>query len=194
MLVNAPQHHLGNRTIHHTGICILAVVLAVFMGPAVANATTSPHVLTISHFYETNNDTVYLVTDGTTPYGDAETGNPPGRDIYLSDTGFRYVDPSGLCGSAGCEVYHLVLNSGYCLAPDNSYVFVEIRDCSNSNVNWAVKGSPPTLDALWINVGASDAFGSDQVLAGSKDKGLDIELCGLTIGISCSGLYTNWSA
>jgi hypothetical protein len=192
MSVNTPQRHLGNWTIHRSVICILAAALAVVMGPAGASVAASPHVLTLYHFFETYNSTVYLTTDGTTPYGAAETGSGPGRDIAVSDTGHRWVDPDVTCGGGGCEVFHLVVGSGYCLAPNNTNQLVEIRDCSNAGVNWAFKGSSPALDGLWINTYWSDAFGSDQFMAGSKDKGLNIFPCG-NVGISCFGQYKNWS-
>ena len=193
MSVNMPQRHLGNRTIPRMAICILAAASAVLMGPAVASVAAAPHVLTISHFYETNNNTVYLTTDGTTPYGAAETGSAPGRDINLSDTGFRWVDPDGSCGSGGCEVYHLVLNSGYCLGPNNTYEVVEIRDCSSANIDWALKSPSPTIDALWINTAESDSVGHDIFLSGGRAKGLNIVPCGVG-AIPCYGQYINWSA
>lgn len=155
--------------------------------------TASPQVLTIVHLQETSNPTVYLVTDGTVPYGKAETGNPPGRDLSFFRTGNTYSDPAGLCISdAGnvCPVYQIELNSGYCLAADNLGGSVEIRDCSNANTLWAFVGQQVTTDARWISVNQSTMDGFSMLMAGTKTTGNVITLCAWFSG--CNGYYTNW--
>lgn len=168
-------------------ISVIVTAISFALVPASASAT-SP-----GHLYETNNNTVYLTTDGTVPYGAAETGSSPGRDIYFINTGQTYNDPSGYCPSGGCPVYQLQLSSGYCIAPDNGYVFLEIRDCSNADTNWAITVSNNAYEL--IDRSASNAAGADQVMAGDKAKGDQMQLCGFTIGLSCfNNLYFRWDA
>jgi hypothetical protein len=172
----------------------IALAIAVIVGAiSLAFVPSAASARSAFHLYETNNNTVYVTTDGTVPYGAAETGSSPGRDLYLGSTGQNYSDPSGYCPRGGCPVYLFILGSGYCLAPDNSFTFLEIRDCTNAGAYWAVAIPQSGNGYEFINRAASNAASSTQFMAGDGSKGFQLELCGFTIGISCfSNLYTKW--
>lgn len=179
-----------------TGFAVIAALTGMLAPvPASAHGARS-NVLTTFHLLETNNPSVYLTTDGVTPYGKAETGSRPGRDVMILQTGNTYQDPAGLCHAnpdGNCDVYILELGSGYCLGSDNIGYSVEIRDCSSLFDLWAlVAPGSVTTDDLWINVTQSQAAGYSQLMAGTRATGNVITLCSWYT--YCTGLYTNWNA
>jgi hypothetical protein len=179
------------RRIILTVLTIAAVTVTAIMGLVPANG--SSRLRNVVHLHETYNGSMYLTTDGTSPYGLAETGLSPGRDLTLIDTGHTYHDPSGICPASGCEIFDMVLNSGFCLGSDNSYIEVEIRNCTDDLEWWAIKYPPPAVDDVFINVAASNALSSfgDQVMDGTESTGVPIYIC--TYQHCPKDTFTNWS-
>jgi len=112
---------------------------------------------------------LYITTDGTTPFGAAESGNPPGR-ILTSDSSGRYHDPDGVCGQIGCLEWNMILDSGYCLAATNTSGNIDIKSCSADGTVWAFLLVSSTA-GKWISVDQSNAHGSDYYMTGDNVVG-----------------------
>lgn len=186
-------------------MALLAAVAVIVPLTTIASAAPVHHarssvLVTHDHLFETFNSSIYVTTDGTALYSTAETGSSPGRDLTITDTGFKDTTDSPLCTqNSPCEVYQLVTNLGFCLGVNNAETKVEIRDCSphsggqTSATNWARPGS--SFDnTYWLNTLQSlDEFNSS-VLNGGASSGQVIIACDPFAGGTCAaGTYSKWS-
>jgi hypothetical protein len=184
--------HLGGQTCRQVvlfGLClILAMVTALMTTTWVAHASTTP--TTIPARWKTAfGNHLFITTDGTTPYGAAESGNAPGRTL-TSTSSSAYNDPSGKCArspSGRCLEWNLQLNSGYCLAATNSSGEIDIKPCDADGTVWALLILGNTDE--WISVEVSNAKGTDYVMTSDNvvDDRLTTDCQGCT-----PGTYQQW--
>jgi hypothetical protein len=180
--------HLGAQTCRHVallGLClILAMVTTLVTTTGVAHAATIP-----ARWKTAYGNHLYITTDGTTPYGAAESGNPPGR-TFTSTSSSSYNDPSGKCAKSPdgqCLEWNLVLNSGYCLAATNGTGNIDIKPCSADGTVWALLILGSTDE--WISVEVSNAAGTDYVMTSDNVVGDRLT----TDCIDCTpGTYQQW--
>jgi hypothetical protein len=150
------------------GLTLLLAAAAALTGTGAARADT----VTLTWAWKTaGGGHLYVTTDGTTPYGFAESGNAPGRTFTSTSSG-TYSDPNDMCTappSTSCTEYNLKLNSGYCIAA-TSGLNVDIKPCNADGTVWALLFTGGS-DFMWINVEMSNKYGSDVVLTGDNVLG-----------------------
>ena len=165
----------------------LTMVMSLTATTGVANASTPTSI--ISRWHTVFGNHLYITTDGTTPYGAAESGNAPGRQL-TSQSGNTYTDPSGLCAkspSRQCLIWNLQLDSGYCLAAVNTNLNIDIKPCSADGTAWALLIE--NSGDKWINREISNTAGADYVM--TSDNVVGDRLTSDCIGCT-SGTYQQW--
>ena len=174
--------HTG-RQVALFGFCLmLAMATTLISTTGVVQASTPTTILARWHTAFGNH--LYITTDGTTPFGAAESGNAPGR-VLASQSGSAYNDPSGECAkspASRCVEWNLQLDSGYCLAATNGTNKIDIKPCNADGTVWALLiGSSADK---WISVEISNAAGTDYVMTSDNGVGdrLTTDCQGCTAG------------
>lgn len=190
---------LAMRKIILSIMSCLALASGAFMAvaPLPASAATS-------HLFEEFHSSTYVGTSGTALYSQAVTVSSPGRDFTIIDTGWNTLgaigDSSPAICQSGCEIYQLKTNAGFCLATNNSFTTVELRDCStlNSGVNhydfWA-NTAGNFNDTWWVNMKQTLDSTSTAALSAPSSTGLNVVTCDPNgqFATCPSGYYSKWS-